>query len=108
MNSSTEIQLMMIANYFGEDAQKEKIIEELAELIVAIRHEDKSSTTIGRLNYIEELADVYIMAHQLVLLLNANDSSTFQIIVRNKINRTLTRISEMNSDGDRSCEMRKF
>lgn len=52
-----------IANFYGFDRQKEKTIEETAELTVEIKHlakEDNSS------KYLEELIDAKIMVDQLL------------------------------------------
>ena len=51
---------------WGTDSQSKMIIEELAELIVAIRHYDRKK--IKKIGLISELADVYIMLEQLKIL----------------------------------------
>lgn len=58
-----------ILNFYGEEAQKQQVIQELAELVVALTKNDIE-------NIHEEIADVEIMLEQLKL---------FQIIDVNKI-----------------------
>lgn len=58
-----------ILNFYGEKAQKQQVIQELAELVVALTKNDVE-------NIHEEIADVEIMLEQLKL---------FQIIDVNKI-----------------------
>lgn len=52
-----------IAEYHGLTSQKEKLIEEAAELIVAITHGNLRNT-------IEEIADVQILIDQIIYLLD--------------------------------------
>lgn len=76
-----------ILDYYGEKHQQEKAIEEMAELISAIKHNDRN-------NYIEELADVSIMVEQLFQALSFKEQQKCIITVHNKISRQLTRIKE--------------
>jgi len=82
-------ELTYIAKHYGERHQQEKAIEEMSELMVAIRHEDRN-------NYLEELADVQIMLEQLFLLLPAKQKQKVESIKKKKIERQLQRIQEEN------------
>lgn len=77
--------LRKIANHYGLEAQKEKTIEELEELIEAIKKNDTE-------NMIEEMADVTIMIYQLNYL-NKSFSKCNEII-KFKIERTLNKIEK--------------
>ena len=58
-----------ILRYYGEEHQQEKAIEEMAELISAIKHKDRS-------NYVEELADCMVMNEQLFQALRSLPSKS--------------------------------
>lgn len=75
-----------ILNHYGEAHQQEKFIEEMAELISAIKHHDRP-------NYIEELADVGVMLEQLYQSLSLEEKATFIKTQNNKILRQKERIS---------------
>lgn len=62
--------LKAIAEYYGFEAQAEKAIEEMAELIVAIKNLKKvdGNEADHLTNFVEELADVTIMIDQLCYL----------------------------------------
>ena len=64
--------LKKIADHYGFDAQAEKTIEEMAELIVAIKNLKKfdGCEADHLVNFFEELADVKIMVDQLIYLHN--------------------------------------
>lgn len=76
-----------ILRYYGEAHQQEKSIEEMAELIFAIKHGDRE-------NYIEELADVQVMIEQLVQALSFEEQARCIVVVHEKIARQLRRIKE--------------
>lgn len=82
--------LKTIAEYYGFKAQAEKAIEEMAELIVEIKHHDNYT------NMIEELADVKIMIDQLIYLVRKDQENAeyFDYESNFKIERTLKRIEE--------------
>lgn len=67
--------LKIIANHFGFQAQAEKAIEEMAELMVEIKHIEKrsESSAYDYVRLIEELADVKIMIDQLVFTIELRD-----------------------------------
>ena len=75
-----------ILNHYGEQHQQEKAIEEMAELISAIKHKDRA-------NYIEELADAGVMLEQLVQALSLEEKATYIKTQNNKILRQKERIS---------------
>lgn len=85
--------LQQIADHFGFEVQTEKTIEELAELIVAIKHLKKrdESAASHLVNFIEELADAKIMIDQLIYLHNkdAPDDMKVEQEIELKIERTL-------------------
>jgi NTP pyrophosphatase (non-canonical NTP hydrolase) len=64
----------------------QKTLEELAELQVAIAHEDKKE------NVLEELADVLVMAEQVRLMWSINEGELDRMIDY-KVDRTLERMS---------------
>lgn len=74
-----------ILRFYGEDHQKEKAIEEMAELISAIKHKDRA-------NYIEELADVGVMLEQLYQALSFEEQAEFIKMQNSKVLRQVRRI----------------
>lgn len=88
--------LIRIALHFGKHVQHEKFIEEMAELMVEIKHmykgfQDDAPTTSG---FIEELADVIIVAEQVKFLLNSHESYCLASSINKKIDRTMKRIEQ--------------
>lgn len=90
---SFEESLQKIIDYYGEVHQEEKAIEEMAELTKEIvkswqcEDEDELYDIIDNIH--EELADVYVMVNQLMLIYDKD------IVMKNvdaKIARTLGRI----------------
>lgn len=82
--------LKIIANHFGFQAQAEKAIEEMAELIVEIKHDNQFKMLI------EELADVKIMIDQLIYLKrrSTEGAEIFDTATEFKIKRQLKRIAD--------------
>lgn len=75
--------LIKIADYYGSENQRRKLIEEMGELIQAICK--------GKLpNIIEECADVQIMLSQVIYLLGIEKN--VEVISAEKIERQLLRI----------------
>lgn len=72
--------------HYGEEHQQEKAIEEMAELISAIKHGDRA-------NYIEELADTGVMLEQLVQALSLEERAEYIKVQHFKILRQKERIS---------------
>ena len=90
--------LKKIADHYGFDAQAEKAIEEMAELMVEIRHLKKRSEHAADdyARFIEELADAKVMIDQLVYLVRQGEecADSFDLQTEYKIERTLRRIAE--------------
>ena len=91
-----------IADTYGYDAQSRQLIEEMAELTVALnKHYRVSILTPQRVNFAErielgnikeEIADVYIMLEQMKYLLNIYEDD-IETIINRKILRQLERIN---------------
>lgn len=64
----------IIANHYGFEHQCKRAVEELAKLIVALKHIEKLDENIVDyfLNLATELADAKIMIDQLIYLYNKN------------------------------------
>lgn len=113
METSGKIQ---IAKHFGLELQMQQLIEEMAELTQAIcKHKrkngkgqslDASAARHVEENLIEELADVKLVLEQVILLLNAE--SDVQKVVNQKIERTLERIGNTESEESMTEEERKL
>lgn len=90
--------LKKIADHYGFDAQAEKAIEEMAELIVAIKNLKKfdGCEADHLVNFFEELADVKIMVDQLIYLHNKTAPEDYDVEseVEFKIERQLKRIAD--------------
>ena len=72
--------------HYGEVHQQEKAIEEMAELISAIKHKDRH-------NYIEELADCGVMLEQLYQALSFDEQAEYIKVQHYKIFRQKERIT---------------
>ena len=68
-----------IIEKFGKEHQKNKAIEELAELVVALAKNDKT-------NIVEETADVLFMILQIQIVYDIKDE-TIDEIIKEKIER---------------------
>ncbi len=94
------LKLFHIANSYGLENQLEKTIEELAELIVAIKKDDRD-------NIAEEIADVEILLDQLVYLFTKEDSdfiNEFVAIKQRKVERQMKRLEEVEEGMKTSLE----
>lgn len=78
-----------ILNFYGEEAQKGQIIQELAELVVALTKNDLE-------NIHEEIADVEIMLEQLKLFKNI-DVKKIEEYREFKLDRQMKRIESLKS-----------
>lgn len=78
-----------IFKFYGEKSQKGQIIQELAELVVALTKNDLE-------NVHEEIADVEIMLEQLKLFKNI-DVKKIEEYREFKLNRQMTRIEMLKS-----------
>lgn len=63
-----EENLQKIAKYYGKKAQLEQLIEESAELIVAVRKYLREAEDLPFVNVVEEIADVEVMTNQIKYL----------------------------------------
>ena len=96
--------LKTIADHYGYEEQSRQLIEEMAELMVAINkyaRADKSDVVTAKeyldiahlkTNIIEEIADVEVMLEQIIYLLDCK--AAVQEIKELKIKRQLKRIAE--------------
>ena len=89
-----------IADTYGYDTQSRQLIEEMAELMVAINkmwregmRTDYFYSELKKKDIAEELADVTIMLEQIKYLLQISDADIDQIIDQ-KLNRKLERIEK--------------
>lgn len=83
VEEQNEQMIRKIWNHYGEDAQTNKFIEELSELIIALTKNDIESIT-------EEMGDVEVMIAQFK---SGLDIDTTQVI-NYKLKRTMRRIAE--------------
>lgn len=95
--ASREIQHKIdeIATAHSYGGQKEKLIEEMAELMVAIKHEDKPDVLpeVKRFEFHSELADVLILIWQIIdIYMTVYDRFELADAVKKKIDRELKRI----------------
>ena len=93
MTDELRLQAGEILRYYGEAHQQEKSIEEMAELISAIKHGDRP-------NYVEELADVQVMIEQLYQALSFEEKQVYIVTIHEKISRQLERIKEDKTNGN--------
>lgn len=93
--------LKKIADHYGLSKQSEKAIEEMAELIVAIKnlYKHEGNWVAQVKNFAEELADVKIMIDQLVYLYKESSlgASDLKPEIEFKIERQLKRIASEES-----------
>jgi len=95
LNDELRAQAGEILHHYGEAHQQEKAIEEMAELITAIKHGDRD-------NYVEELADVQVMIEQLFQALSFKEQQKYIVTIHNKIDRQIDRINR-----ERTAEMER-
>ena len=84
-----------IADHYGQEAQTRQLIEEMAELAVAINKlwridqfgADTEKTVKAIDNFYEELADVSVVLEQVIYLFKCEDK--VKEIMEQKINRTM-------------------
>ena len=86
MTDEMKVMCNDILKHYGEVHQQEKAIEEMAELISAIKHNDRK-------NYIEELADCGVMLEQLYQALSFDEQAEYIKVQHFKIFRQKERIS---------------
>lgn len=83
-----------IAEHYGFEAQADKSIEEMAELIVEIKHMKYGKASENFQNFVEELADVKIMIDQLYFMSNFDGDVSKEI--DRKLDRQMKRIQTNN------------
>lgn len=76
--------LLKIYNHFGEQSQIEKLREETAELIEAIKENDKEHIK-------EEIADVLVLVNQFISAKEISEDELIEVFGE-KLDRTLERI----------------
>lgn len=98
-------QIQYIANYYGYESQSRQCIEEMAELTQAInklwraKHIDTYKPGAEEViikaeeNFIEEMADVFIMICQLQELQGIDDNKFIKVIEK-KLDREVKRIKQ--------------
>lgn len=72
-------------NKWGEEAQYDQMVEECAELIIAIKHFKRGKT--NQQTVIDELADITLMLGQLTWMFGADNIDT---AVQNKLDKLQT------------------
>lgn len=83
----------IIAEHHGLEHQLNKLVEEMAELTVAIMHIKKADNPEKRwADVIEELGDVMIVASDVQHLLPETDKMSLSESISYKLNRELVRI----------------
>lgn len=95
--ASRELQYKIdeIATAHSYGGQKEKLIEEMAELMVSIKHEDKPDVLpqVKRKEFHSELADVLILIWQILdIYMTTDDRFDLANAVKKKIDREIKRI----------------
>lgn len=73
---------------YGVHNQKDMLVEECAELIVAIKHEKRER--VEAIHVMEEIADVWIMLNQIMM---TYDKDTMRQAIVDKIKRIETRMN---------------
>lgn len=94
-------QARQILRHYGMIHQKSKIIEELAELIVALQKDVLEGKESHSRAVLEEIADVHIMLIQ--LLDDEGDKTMVSLIVDKKLKRQMRRI-KAEKDGSKTCK----
>lgn len=94
LDSIKHAQINAILEYYGEDKQRIKACEELAELQVEIFHNSSEDTAKSNDRYVgvvSEMADIYIMLEQLVKIYNIRKSDIDKAMML-KLRRTEDRV----------------
>lgn len=82
----------VIAKHYGFGHQLDKLIEEMAELTVAIHHMRSRVGECFYQDFFEELADVTLVIEQITSLLTERERRDIQDIMSRKVDRELDRI----------------
>ena len=83
--------IKQIADYYGPVQQKEQLIEECSELILASLKCKRDGTRAAFDNFCEEVADVYIMVQQMMYLISPE---VIGEIIDKKLDRQIQRIKD--------------
>lgn len=89
--SAEDERLKKIAVHYGYTAQREQLIEECSEAILAAQKCKRHGSHGNFVNLCEEVADVLIMAQQMRILMSTSLIDSF---IDKKLNRQLERISK--------------
>lgn len=103
MNKLIRGECAVIASHYGEAPQLKMMIEECAELTQAICklfRDGRLNDRETRAHYVEELADVTIIAEQLFLLLSEDEKQMLKDSMRFKLRRQLKRIKSEKEDAE--------
>ena len=84
-----------IAYHYGYESQREQLIEECAEAILAAQKCKRHGSHGNFVNLCEEVADVLIMAQQMRILMSTSLIDSF---IDKKLNRQLGRIENEDSE----------
>jgi NTP pyrophosphatase (non-canonical NTP hydrolase) len=85
----SDSRLERIAYHYGYESQREQLIEECAEAILAAQKCKRHGSHGNFVNLCEEVADVLIMAQQMRILMSTSLIDSF---IDKKLNRQLGRI----------------
>lgn len=83
-----------IARYYGEDAQKNAVQEECAELIQAICKDKRYNTSETRQHMVEEISDLYLTLSTLYYFLTDKEKAFLTENLDKKVLRQLRRIAD--------------
>lgn len=87
--------IKIIAEHKGREAQIHKLVEEMAELTVAIHHLNRTDNPKQRNDdFIEELGDVMIVAAQIQTLLSVPERVSLSESINFKLDREIKRLEE--------------
>lgn len=86
--------IQVIAQYYGEDAQKNVVQEECAELIQAICKDSRYNTDTTHQHMIEEISDLYLALSTLNYYLTYEERKFLIENFNAKVNRQMGRIEE--------------
>lgn len=86
-----QAKIKRIINFYGEEAQKDVAVEEMAELTKELMKERRG--VYNKDAILEEIADVTLMLHQLLIIYNFTKEDVNRIIDE-KVERQIKRVKE--------------
>lgn len=86
-----QAKIKRIINFYGEEAQKDVAVEEMAELTKELMKERRGAYNKDAI--LEEIADVTLMLHQLLIIYNFTKEDVKRIIDE-KVERQIKRVKE--------------